>query len=361
MFLLLGAHFEELYSIFTFYAKSGATGTSASSGFMLQQGEVTNLALHCGLATEEFMMARIHLIMKMSDQVRNLPQSPAISPMPCAPLPPPTHPPSPSLTLMWLYGLWAQGDRAGDESGTGKSDRFAATGAGDKALEMFEFLEMLVRIALQRQNPKLGTVGHEHTVDEPLPACLDYLLTEHILKFAHRDALKDVLEAMKVDDACLGHFASNKKALKKEFEKICLANRDGSRMFATVVMPVGAFIADLVGRRVVKDLMVTPTPSVVGDDTRPRHSNLSQLDAKGTFTTGQNKNEASGNDGVDYDEWCHCLGLCGHIKYEELDEMCLADRVAGVIANYLGEKDEQKVISECLSSLPLPSSPYLPW
>ena len=68
---------------------------------------------------------------------------------------------------------------------------------------MFEFLELIVRIALQRQNPKLGTVGHEHSVEEPLPGCLDYLLTEHILKFAQRDALKEVAEAMMQEAALL--------------------------------------------------------------------------------------------------------------------------------------------------------------
>ena len=313
LFLLLAKHFEEIYSIFTFYAKSGATGTSASSGFMLQQGEVTNLALHCGLATPQFAMARIHLIMKMSDQ----------------------------------------GDRVGDASDTGKSDRFAAMGAGDQALEMFEFLELLVRVALQRQNPKLGSVGHEHSVEVPLPACLDYLLTEHILKFAHRDALKDVLEEMKVDEACLAAFANNRRALKRLFDAKCLETRDGSRMFAQVVMGPGAFVADLVARGCIKDVMVTPQPQVTGEDTRPRHSNLSQLDAKGTFTTGQNKDEASGNSGVDFEEWCHCMGLCGHIKYEEIEEMPLSERVLGMIANYLQEKDEHKVISDCLYP-PLP-------
>ena len=94
------------------------------------------------------------------------------------------------------------------------------------------------------------------------------------------------------------------------------------------MLPPGAFVQDLVARRVTKELMVTPTPSVTGDDTRPRHSNLSQLDVKGTFTTGQNKDEASGNAGVNFEEWLHCLGLCGHIKYEEIEEMSLADRVA---------------------------------
>ena len=62
---------------------------------MLQQGEVTNLALHCGLATPEFAMARIHLIMRMSEQ----------------------------------------GDREGDASGTGKSDRFAADGSSSAYIE----------------------------------------------------------------------------------------------------------------------------------------------------------------------------------------------------------------------------------
>ena len=155
MFLLFASKYEEIYSIFSYYAKSGGTGTGASSGFQLQQGEIVNLSLDCHLPTADFAMARIQLIMKMSDQT-------------------------------------------GTGAGT-TDDRFAATGKGDGSLEMFEFCELLVRIALQRQNPLLGTVGHEHTVEEPLPGCLDYLLTEHILKFAKRDALKEVLEALKED------------------------------------------------------------------------------------------------------------------------------------------------------------------
>ena len=174
MFLLLAKHYGELYSIFSFYAKSGGTGTSASSGSCCSRPR-PNLALHRQIATPEFAMARVHLIMRMSDQ----------------------------------------GDR---EVVDPANARFAAAGAGDKALEMFEFLELLVRIALQRQNPKLGSVGHEHAVEEPLPGCLEYLLTEHILKFAQRDQLKETLEAMKADEGCIKAFADNQKALKKLFE-----------------------------------------------------------------------------------------------------------------------------------------------
>ena len=312
MFLLLASKYEELYSIFTFYAKSGGTGSSASSGFMLQQAEITNLALDCQLTTPEFAMARIHLIMKMSDQADK------------------------KLT----------GDAAID-------DRMAATGYGDKALELFEFLELLVRLSLQRQNPKLGTVGNEHTVEQPLPGCLDFVLNEHIIKLAKKDGLKDVLDALKEDQEALAYFEADKKRLKKSFEKICLETRDGSRMFSQVVMAPQAFLADLVNRKCTKDAMITPTPAVTGDDTRPRHSNLSQLDAKGAFTTAQDKNESTGNAGSSYEEWCMCLGLCGHIKYEEIEEMSLAARVKGMIDNYLGERDEQAVISEALYP-PLP-------
>ena len=70
------------------------------------------------------------------------------------------------------------------------------------------------------------------------------------------------------------------------------------------------------------------------------HSNLSWLDAKGAFVTCQSA-EDSGADlqTITFDEFIVCLTLCGHIKYEEVDEMSLAQRVDGICANYLGLKD----------------------
>ena len=51
---------------------------------------------------------------------------------------------------------------------------------------------------------------------------------------------------------------------------------------------------------------------------------------------------------ITFDEFVVCLALCGHIKYEEVEQMSLAQRVAGIVANYLGEKDEQAVITEAV-------------
>ena len=36
------------------------------------------------------------------------------------------------------------------------------------ALELYEFLEFLVRVAFARANPRFGSVGHEHDVRAPL-------------------------------------------------------------------------------------------------------------------------------------------------------------------------------------------------
>ena len=110
-------------------------------------------------------------------------------------------------------------------------------------------------------------------------------------------------------------------------------------------------------RRIVREVTVSPTPAVKGMVMPKVHSNLSQLDIKGAFVTAQKVDDA--DDGVDsrmtidFDEWLVCLGLCGQIKYEEVEEMSLAQRVEGIISNYLkgegpGWGDEHDVITKAV-------------
>jgi hypothetical protein len=144
---------------------------------------------------------------------------------------------------------------------------------------------------------------------------------------------------------------------------------------------------------------VEPTPQVTGTTELPRHTNLSNLDLKGAYSTAQKKGQdntatGEGGIGVDYEEFCWILGLCGHIKYDEIPEMTMPMRVegtraasphpdtllcasggcgragcaglvlivagrahlpcmAGIIRNFLQEEDEHKVISKCCCP-PLP-------
>ena len=136
--MLLQRSFGELSSIFTQYAKAGAAGGgSAKAGETLQQTELVSLALDCGITSEVFPMARV-------------------------------------------LGIFFSADAA-DASGE----------AGDRALRLHEFFELLVNLALQRANPSLGQVGHL-VPKVPLPLCLEQLLQSAILKSAKRDMLGDI-------------------------------------------------------------------------------------------------------------------------------------------------------------------------
>ena len=126
--------FEQLSGIFSHYAKSGGAGSgSATSVEMMQQTELVNLALDVGIPTEAFPMNRVQ-------------------------------------------GIFARADQD-DNDGVGK--------AGDRALEMHEFLEAIVMLAFARANPRVGEVGTSgQQVSEPLPGCLLSLLHKTVLRKA---------------------------------------------------------------------------------------------------------------------------------------------------------------------------------
>ena len=230
---------------------------------------------------------------------------------------------------------------------------------GDKGLTFPEFLEALCACALFRANPKLGEVGHNDECEFPLPDCLDKLLKDQILTNAKRDKLALVKSSMETDSEIQALMPDVKKRLQKttpdskSFEDV---TKVGVRkVFGKQVMNMDMLQDELTKRRVTKEITITPTPKVKGDVWPDRHSNLSWLDAKGAFTTCQNgytgrdtAETTEGNETIDFDEFCICLGLLGHIKYEEIDEMTLADRLNGAVDNWLVERDEQAVISDAV-------------
>ena len=337
VYLILGAAFDEIASIFAYYAKSGGVGTSASSAFQLQQAEVTNFALDCELTTKDFMMTRIHMLMEQSDQTDAVVQK--------------------------------RNRFKGDEATTDAQRK-----GGDNALELFEFLELIVRVCFQRANPKYGSVGNREA-KFPMPDVLDKTLKENILPKAKRDVLREILEKLKTDEKCQQVFKDFEKlplerggGLRKMFEEKAYETRQGIQKFGVQTVSLDTLTIwmgpDFQGdgtkcKNVLKDIMVNPTPQVTGNMEKPRHSNLSNLDLKGAYGTASkkgndNKADGPGGEGVDYDEFLWILGLCGHIKYEEVEEMELHMRVEGMIRNFLQEEDEHKVISKyCCPPLPL--------
>jgi hypothetical protein len=348
VFIIFAKYFEELGSIFSYYAKSGGTGTSADSAFKLQQAEVTNFALDCELTTKDFMMTRIHSLMEVSDQQ--------------------------DATIEEIGGAGGAAHRGGGGLEVRKG--------GDNSLEFHEFLELLMRVSFQRLNPKYGSVGNRDCSHGKYPECLEKMLAEKVMPKAKRDKLREVLEKLKVDPEVQKHFKKYEyikevivnrnmfgtggtsdpdRGLKKMFEAKAFETRSGIQKFGVVTLTLQTltdwfgpdFDGTGKGRGLFKDIVVNPTPQVSGTVERPRHSNLSNLDLKGVFSTAQRTGESTGNSGVDYEEFLHVLGLCGHIKYEEIEEMSLADRVEGIIQNFLQDEDEHRVISKyCCPPLP---------
>jgi len=132
VFALLYKSFGELASIFTFYAKSGTAGsTSANALLTIQQTELQKLALDCQLCNEQFSMTRV-------------------------------------------INVFERADRVDDTFVVSKADKRVVkgetAGGGDRGLQLHKLFECLVMIALQNANPKFGSVGHNASVEFPLPS-----------------------------------------------------------------------------------------------------------------------------------------------------------------------------------------------
>ena len=100
--------------------------------------------------------------------------------------------------------------------------------------------------------------------------------------------------------------------------------------------------------QVLQDLEVVPAPAITGLVMPAVHTNLSLIDVKSAFACCQGAEGEGAGDGDDdltmsYEELMGCLALCGHVKYEEVQQMDGAARSAAIICNLFGEKDERKV------------------
>ena len=101
---------------------------------------------------------------------------------------------------------------------------------------------------------------------------------------------------------------------------------------------------------VLNELLVRPTSAFKGVLLPEVHTSLSALDVKGAFVACQGAEHGEeGAPTIDFEAFLVCLALCGHVKYEEVEQMSLAQRVSGIVANFLGEKDEQQVLTEVLA------------
>ena len=190
-FGIIQRSFGELVSIFTEYAKSGTAGSSSAKAAMtMQSTELTNLALDCELATEDFPTSRINLIFMRADQVDD--------------------------TLVV--------DRTNRQNVQGKGAE-----RGDNGLELHELLECLIFLAFSRENPDFGNRGKEVDPDDPMPGCLETVLQKNILKKARRDRLAKVRKIIEKDPEVAVVKKKRYAALRDQFELTCMGRDDHAR------------------------------------------------------------------------------------------------------------------------------------
>ena len=90
----------------------------------------------------------------------------------------------------------------------------------DKELVLYEFINLLVRIAFQRANPTYGNFGNKREVVPP-PGCVEEMITNCILPNARRDTSAEFKETVMQDEAVKGVLAEYKDKLKAWYTKFC--------------------------------------------------------------------------------------------------------------------------------------------
>ena len=290
VFTLLQRDFVEIRAIFTHYANSGSSAHKPIQVTELLESELASLVRDTGMGTETL-----------------------------------------SVTKMQAIHAQLSGREEGD------------------TLLLHHFLELLVIVGLYRANPRLGEVGGLAAPTVPLPGCLDSLLTNHLLRDAKKSKLRDARQAMGMADV-KEVLTARRKALKVVFEATCKARDPKSKkLFGSTIMSLRMWVDDATERRLLYESEVRSRVGVTGAEGKTHRVTLSAVDLRNAFVACQRGDGGEeGNASIDFDEFLLCLALCGYIKYEGVASMTLPQRVSGIFANYLGEKDEQAVITEAV-------------
>jgi len=222
----------------------------------------------------------------------------------------------------------------------------------DAKLVLWEFLNMLVRIAFWRANPNFGLFGNKDPV-VLVPLALSDMLNNVILPNAKREnsaefrtkemrdpALKAVLEEYKPK-----LLAWYKKKTKDDTEEDHVSDKLGLDEWLRVLDR-----QDLVGVWEVEQLS-----EITGDISTKGNikCRLSMAAAKAVFMDSQHmesitqaQSATSENATLDFEEWLECLARLGVLKYQSVKQMTKAAAVKGFLANFFGEMSEEEVMRE---------------
>ena len=213
--------------------------------------------------------------------------------------------------------------------------RGAAAGPGNKALVLYEFLNVLVRIGFWRANPTYGQHGLDEATSSsqfvPVPMALSDLLREALPR-ARRDgdaaAFKTKVYALKeVQQAAGGG------PMREWFARVASGGKLGIERFVSELKAINSF-----GTFISTQQSDVTADERAGAELKCR---LSVPQAKAAFAAvGQGPE-------TDFDGFAEAVARCGVDKYRGIKALAAKPEasVSGFVQNLLGEASEEDVVS----------------
>ena len=200
---------------------------------------------------------------------------------------------------------------------------------------------MITRVSFYRLNPEFGELTMEHQDSIlPVPQCLEKALKERILPNAHRD---DAAE-----------FRTNVMQLPEVQQALSEGRPRLQAWFATIPLDenqkvgISQWVSALTALNVLGTFTCLQGSDIVGDDRVGTEfkSRLSVPQSKSAFINAQKETGGAVEDvTLDFDELLECISRCGAFKYRTIKQMSSAEKVAAMIANILGDLNEEQVIT----------------
>ena len=227
----------------------------------------------------------------------------------------------------------------------------------DAELVLYEFLNMLVRIAFWRANPKFGNwvdKDGDGKMDKqevvPVPYALSNMLNEIILPRAKRENSAAFRNKEMQDPKLLAVLETYKLKLKEWYDKKVADDSDPKQGMAVVSDKMGfdEWLRVLDRQDIIGEWEVEQLSEITGDESTKGNIKirLSIPTCKSAFMDSQNADQlgvgqadANSEQAVlDFDEWCECLCRIANSKYSAVKQLGIDGKLRCFLQNFFGEK-----------------------
>ena len=213
--------------------------------------------------------------------------------------------------------------------------------AANSELVLYEFMNVLTRVSFMRLNPEYGELTMEHQDSLlPVPQCLERAIKENILPRAHRDDAAEFRTKTMQMPEVQAALAEGRPRLQAWFATIPLDENQK--------VGITQWISTLQALNVIGTFTCTQGSDIVGDDRVGTEfkCRLSVQQCKAAFVNAQKEGGGAVEDTtLDFDELLECIARCGVDKYRAVEQIKTGEKVSAMIANILGDLNEEQVIT----------------